>query len=333
MTWIEFLFSTIVTVLAANYLAKYGDVIALRTKLGGMFVGTLLISGATSLPELLTAINSIEQNVPDLTVGNIFGSAMFNMLMLAVLDMSFRNHRILRSVAASHALSASLAILMMGAAVFFILAEIDFRIGWVGIDSLLLIGLYVMGAWFIRASNLRETGTIEDDYSEAQLEGIPTLKVALGGFMAAAAVLVAVTPLLVRSATGIAEMTGLGVGFIGLALVAIVTSLPEVVTTVAAVRIRAYDMAVGNLFGSNIFNIFALAITDVFYFDGSFLVDIDNEALVMSGLIGLILTGLALIGNLAHMERRILFIEIDALLILLVYGFGLVFLYTRGLVV
>lgn len=332
MTWLEFAFSTVVTVLAANYLAKYGDVIALRTRLGGMFVGTLLISGATSLPELLTAINSIEQNVPDLTVGNIFGSAMFNMLMLAVLDIAFREKRILRSVAASHALTGGLAVLLTGMAVFFILAEIDFRIGWVGIDSITLMGIYFLGAWFIRSSSSSD-GTPEDELSEDDLKTLPSLRHAGIGFMLAAGVLVVVTPLLVRSAAGIAEITGLGAGFIGLALVAVVTSLPEVVTTIAAVRIGAYDMAVGNLFGSNIFNIFALALTDVFYTRGSFLVDIENEAMVMAGLLGLILTCMAMIGNLAQVERRLWFVELDALLIFVGYGLGLAFLYSRGLVV
>lgn len=332
ITWLEFAFSTIITVLAANYLAKYGDVIALRTRLGGMFVGTLLISGATSLPELLTAINSIEQNVPDLTVGNIFGSAMFNMLVLALLDIAFRNQRILRRVAASHALSGGLAVLLTGMAVFFILAEIDVRIGWLGIDSLLLIVMYIMGAWFIRSSNNLESSP-EAELTKEEAGALPGLTFAGVGFAIAAGVLVVVTPMLVHSAAGIAEITGLGAGFIGVALVAVVTSLPEVVTTFAAARIGAYDMAVGNLFGSNIFNIFALGLTDLFYTRGSFLVDIDNQAMVMAGLLGLILTCLGMIGNLAQMERRIFFVEIDALMILLVYGFGLAFLYSRGLVV
>jgi cation:H+ antiporter len=329
MIWLQFLFTAVVTVIAANYLAKYGDVIALRTKLGGLFVGTLLLSGATSLPELLTAINSIEQGIPDLTVGNIFGSAMFNMVMLAILDILHRQTRILRRVATSHALSAGLAVMLTGMAVFFILAKIDFRIGWIGIDSILLIGMYFLGTYFIRSGNRQSAP--EPDIPPEQLALIPSLRRAVLGFSAATLVLVMITPLLVSSSAGIAEVTGLGAGFVGLALVAVVTSLPEVVTTIAATRMGAYDLAVGNLFGSNIFNIFALGLTDVFYTQGSFLVDINNPMLVMSGLLGLILTALALVGNLARVERRIAFVELDAMLILIIYVVGLIFLYTRGL--
>ena len=84
-----------------------------------------------------------------------------------------------------------------------------------------------------------------------------------------------VTPLMVSSSAGIAEITGLGTTFIGTTLVAIVTSLPEMVTTIAAVRIGADDMAIGNLFGSNLFNMFALGLTDIFYLQGRFLGVID----------------------------------------------------------
>ena len=87
MIWFQFIFSACIIVLAAIKLAEYGDSIALRTNLGGMFIGTLLLAGATSLPELLTSINAITQAVPDLAAGNLFGSVMLNMFLLAILDI------------------------------------------------------------------------------------------------------------------------------------------------------------------------------------------------------------------------------------------------------
>jgi cation:H+ antiporter len=109
-----------------------------------------------------------------------------------------------------------------------------------------------------------------------------------------------------------------------------VTSLPELVTTIAAVRIGAYDLAVGNLFGSNVFNIFALGLTDVFYLPGRFLGLID-PTFALVALLGLLLTSLGLIGNLARVERRLGFIEIDALMIIIGYFAGMWFLYVRGI--
>jgi cation:H+ antiporter len=79
MIWAQFVVSAALIVVAAMQLAKYGDIIAIRTRMGGMFIGVLLLAGATSLPELLTTISSVNQGVPNLAAGNLFGSNMFNM--------------------------------------------------------------------------------------------------------------------------------------------------------------------------------------------------------------------------------------------------------------
>ncbi len=327
MIWIQFILSAAVVVVAAIKLAEYGDAISVRTRLGGMFIGTLLMAGATSLPELLTTINSLDQNVPNLAAGNVFGSNMFNMLLLAVLDAVFWQARILRRVATKHALTASLAVFISAMAIFFILADIDVRIGWVGLDSLLLMVTYIVGVRLIQGDSPRSASS---ESEAAVVPGVPTLPWALVGFAAASAALVLATPWLVRSSKGIAEITGLSTGFVGALLVAIVTSLPELTAVIAAARIGAYDLAVGNLFGSNLFNIFILGITDVFYLPGRFLAIVD-PAFAIAGLLGLLLTALGLINNLARAERRILFVEVDALLLMLGYVGGMWFLYARGI--
>jgi cation:H+ antiporter len=159
---------------------------------------------------------------------------------------------------------------------------------------------------------------------------LPPLWKGLLGFGLATAVLVIVAPFLVSSSADIAEITGMGTGFVGIVLVGMVTSLPEMVTTISAARIGAYDLAVGNLFGSNVFNMFALGLTDLFLTSGRFLGAIDRDFAV-AGMLGLILTSLGLLGNLARLERRLLFIELDALLLILVYFGGLWVLYTLGI--
>ena len=328
-TWLIFLISTIVTVAAATKLSEYGDAISARTGLGGMFIGTLLLAGATSLPELLTTINSINQGVPDLAAGNIFGSCMFNMFMLAVLDILTRQGRILRRVTLNHALSAGLAVLIGSLAILFILADVDLKIGWLGVDSLVLMGIYIGG---VKLLNNNPAVAVEPELTPEQAGRLPSLRYAAAGFAIATAVLLVVMPWLVRSSTDIAVALGVSTGFIGAALVAFVTSLPEVVTTIAAARLGAYDLAIGNLFGSNLFNIFALGITDLFYTQGRFLGDID-PAMTLAAIFGVTLTAMGLVGNVARIEKRFFFIEIDGLIITVTYIFGMWLLYQRGLVV
>ncbi len=88
-------------------------------------------------------------------------------------------------------------------------------------------------------------------------------------------------------------------------------------------------MAIGNLFGSNLFNMFALGLTDIFYLQGRFLGVID-PAFLLVGMLGLLMTGLGFIGNLARLERRVLFVELDALALMVMYFAGLWLLYSRG---
>lgn len=329
MIWVQFIVSALIIVITAVKLADYGDAIAYRTKLGGMFIGALLIAGATSLPELLTMINAIQQQHVDLTAGDLFGSCMFNMLLLGVLDMLFYKNRILRRVALKHALTASLAVMLMGMAVFFLLANLHLTIGWIGLDSLLMMGVYVVGVWLLRSNPA--TGVAEAPREVAEDDaGVPSLRKAIIGFALASLVLILVTPWMVRSGSDIAEITGLGTGFVGMILIAFVTSLPELVSMIAAARIGAYDMAVGNLFGSNVFNMFTLGLADVIYTQGSFLGAI-SPVFALAGLLAILMTTLALIGNLAQVERRIWIVELDALLLVLIYIGGMYLLYLRGI--
>jgi cation:H+ antiporter len=326
MVWLEFIVSAALIVLAATQLAKYGDVIAIRTGLGGMFIGVVLMAGATSLPEVLTTINAVWQGAPNLAAGNLLGSNMFNMLLLAILDLVHQNERILRKAAVKHALSGSSAVLLITMVVFFLLDEFTWQVGWVGVDSILLMLAYLAIVYFIQDE--------QSGYSSPNLEVIlpdnfPTLRRGLIGFGIAASSLLVLTPWMVNSSNQIAEITGLGTTFIGTTLVALVTSLPELVTTIAAAKLGADDMAIGNLFGSNLFNMFAFGLTDLFYTQGRFFSIIDPAFLLVS-VLGLLMTVMALVGNLARIKRRLLFIEVDALALVLVYLSGMWLLYTRG---
>lgn len=329
MPWIIFLVSSIIVVITAIKLAQYGDVIAVRTGLGGLFVGTILLAGATSLPELIASISAFQVGLPDLAAGNFLGSNMVNMGILALVDLVNFRVPLLRRVAITHTLTAALGALMMTMAVIFMLSDIEIVVGWVGYESFVLIALYFGGAWLVQQEGKR-AGSGLPPVTMAPAPGFPSLRRGVVGFGVAALVLVLVVPQLVSASAEIAEITGLGASFVGTALLSLVTSLPEMLAAFAAVRIGAVELAVGNLFGSSVFNMLALGIADFFYLEGSFLDAIDNQ-FAMVGLLGLLLTLMALVGNLARVERRILFIELDALAILVTYFLGMYLLFLRGI--
>ncbi len=328
MVWLKFIFTAAIVVIAATQLAKYGDIIAVRTKLGGVFVGTIFLAGATSLPELIASISSFQAGFPDLAAGNFFGSNMVNMLLLAIVDLSNYQVPLLRKVALSHTLTAALITILMLIAIISILGEIDVSIGWVGVDSLLIIAVYFGGVWLIQRESSMGSSKTAATKTEVSPQ-FPTLRHGLIGFALAAIVLLLVVPQLVTASTEIATITGLATGFVGTALLSVVTSLPELVAALAAMRMGAYDMAVGNLFGSSVFNMLALGLADFFYLDGSFLSAID-PVFALVGLLGLLLTNMALLGNLSRIERKILFFEVDALAIVIVYLLGMYLLFVRA---
>lgn len=329
MPWIIFLISSAIVVAAAIKLAEYGDVISVRTKLGGLLVGTIFLAGATSLPEFIASITSFSQGLPNLAAGNFFGSNMVNMLLLALVDIFSYQVPLLRRAAVTHTLTMALGAMLMVIAILFVDLEVAIpTIGWVGLDSLILIGLYFGGLWLIQQEGKLSAGPgrIEEVVPG---DDFPTLRRGVIGFTAAAAVLVLVVPQLVTATADIAEITGLGATFVGTALLSVVTSLPELLAAIAAVRLGAYDLAVGNLFGSNVFNMLGLGVADFFYTEGRFLGAIDQSFAVV-GLFGLLLMIMALIGNLARIERKIFYIEVDAIFMILVYLAGMYLLFLQG---
>lgn len=324
MIWLQFLLAAAVVVFTANKLAEYGDVIAVRTGLGGLVIGTVLMAAATSLPELTGSVTAFRSGLPDLAAGNFFGSSMINMPLLAVIDLFYRQTPLFRGAAISHSLTAALATLMTLVAVITIVGELDGAIGWVGITSLIMIGLYFTGIWLLQRENRGGGGT------EAPADDFPSLRRGLIGFSAAAAVLILVVPYLVEATVDIAGVIGLSAGFAGMVLLSFVTSMPELLAAVAAVRLGSLDLAVGNLLGSSVFNMFGLALADFFLTDGPFLNLID-PGFAFVGLLVILLINMALIANLARSERRVLLVEIDAAAILVVYVLGLFLIYQRGI--
>ncbi len=326
--WILFLISAGIIIFTANKLAEYGDIIAVRTNLGGLVIGTIFLAAATSLPEFITSISAFQYNAPDLAAGNLFGSNMVNVLLLAVIDMVNYQVPLMRRMAVTHTLTAVLASLLMLLSIISMLSEIPATIGWVGVDSLIIIMVYFGGMWLIQQENRIFSGSGSPQVVAIE-DSFPSLRHGILGFSISALVLVLVVPQLVKASSDIATITGLGESFIGTALLSVVTSLPELLAALAAVRIGAFDMAVGNLFGSSVFNMLALGAADFFYLDGRFLGAID-PSFALVGMLALLLTNMALMANLARIERRVLFIELDSLSIILIYAAGMYLLFLQN---
>jgi cation:H+ antiporter len=152
---------------------------------------------------------------------------------------------------------------------------------------------------------------------------------ALSVYAASALVIFIAAPFMAESAGEIADITGLGRTFVGSSLVAFCTSLPEVVSTITAVRMGAFDLAVGNIFGSNAFNMILLIPLDLIQ-EGNLLGRV-SRAHILTGLAVILATSVAVMGQLYQSERRTKFFEPDAFTVIgIVFGAMLV-LYWLGM--
>jgi cation:H+ antiporter len=154
-----------------------------------------------------------------------------------------------------------------------------------------------------------------------------SFKQAILGYVLAAIVVVAAGIALPFIGEQIALSMGWAESFVGTLFIAAVTSTPEAVVTISALRLGAIDMAVGNLLGSNLFNIAILALDDLFYFDGPLLHDIDKSHLA-SAFSAIMMSGLAIIGLMVRPRSRILrTVNWVSIFLLVIYLFNLLFLY------
>ena len=323
---------------AGSVLARSADQIAEATGLGRLLVGSLLLAAVTSLPELSVDIAAIRSGYVDLAAGDLFGSSLMNLLILALVDLSIRSGRkMLSREGAAHALSATLGIAVTSLAGLAIVtadklpaAIILGMSGW----SWAILLSYLFGARMIfinqRISTRLATESQSDDGNLSQERSArkPSFLLSAIIFGAAAVVLCFAGPKLAHVAGALAEETGLGGTFVGTTLVAVTTSLPELVASLTAIRMGAIDLAIGNAFGSNAFNIVLFVPLD-FLHEGSIFLSMSGAHAVTAFTV-VLATAIAVLGQLYHGERRLPFIEPDAFLMLFVVLGGLFLIYSLG---
>ena len=274
-------------------LAIYGDALASLTGLGRLFVGSILLALATSLPELSTNISAVRLDPPNpaLAVGNVLGANMVNMFTFSLVALFFGGKQFLRQVAPEQGYLIVLAAVMTGAAVLFGAVKMDVSFWQVGLSSVILIAIYVVGMRVVYAT--RPSAEADSDSGEARgmtlgrawtMFGLASLGVIAAGFF------------LAWSTDQVAEITGVASSTLGILAVSLVTTMPEASATIAAARMGAIDLGLAGLFGSCVFNVTILSFADIFYREDILVNQTEAAHLVAGGVaLGLIVLALALV--------------------------------------
>lgn len=283
MVYVLFILVAAVTVYAAMKLSTFADVISSKTSMGGLLVGTILLAGATSLPEVTTSISAVVIGSPDIAVGNVLGSNLFNLFILAMFDLYFRSKRLYEKVDRTHLYSAILGIVLTGLALTGLLYNQTPTLLGVGIETIAILIIYIAGlVWMNKkaaAHPIAEPTTTEEQTAGSDI----SVKKAVIGFAVAAVVIMAAGTALSILGDQIAVLTGLGASFIGSFLIAATTSLPEAVSVFVALRLRNVNLAFGSILGSNLFNMLILVMSDVVY-NGQSILNVAATSHIITGI-------------------------------------------------
>lgn len=321
---VVFLASAGVVMFCGVKLAVYGDALASLTGWGRLFVGSLLVALATSLPELSTNISAVRLDPPnpELAVGNVFGANMINMFTLSTVALAFGGKRFLQRVAPEQGYLIVVAVVMTGAAILFGGLKIGANVGEIGISSIILLGIFVIGMWWVYKN--RPAGGDEDEEDPGTtlgkawtMFGLVSLGVVISGFF------------LAWSTDEIAGITGIASSTLGILLVSLVTTMPEASATIAAARMGAMDLGVAGLYGSCAFNVTIMFYADPFFRDGVLGNNTEPAHFVAGGVaVGLMLAGLVLV--LARNRIKSMVARVALALMATTYIVGAVVVATVG---
>ena len=304
LPWLKFALCILVIGLAGPLLIKYGEIISRLTGLSRSWIGLVLLATATSLPELITGISAVTvADTPNIAVGDALGSCLFNLAMLVLLDELSREEPLYRRIDQGHILTAGFGVILIGAAGAFILlsqAAPSFRLLHISGYTPFIIVVYLIA---MRAAFVYERRTTPPPQIVKAAMGI-SLTTALLRYAGAASVVVAAGTWLPFIGQELATVMGWKTTFVGTLFIAAATSVPELIVTVSALRLKAVDMAIGNLLGSNLFDILILAVDDIAYTKGPLLSAV-SSANAITAFAAVIMSGIFIVAVLYKPETRL----------------------------
>ena len=335
--WIQLGVAAVVILGASLFLAKSADVIAIKTGLGRSFVGVVLLATATSLPELGTGISAVTVvGEPDLALGGAFGSNLFNLLIIGLMDIFWWRRFLLNHVGMSSVVIGTLGIIVISLGGIAVLmhdmsSALD---GWpVSPLSIVLVVGFAVAMYFIYLFEQSKGASDkapekDDDSGQYASERLPRHLVI---YVFSALVVVGAAVWLSFVSDDLAVEMGWDASFMGTQFLAAATSLPELATSFAALRIGAPELAITNLLGSNLFNMgFVLFLDDVAY-TGSPIWTAVSPVHALTGAIAVVMTAVVVLAVVTRPRKnRPGVVTIESGVLIGVYAIASFLVFTLG---
>jgi len=306
-------------------LAYLADTLADRYKLAKSLVGLLLLSLATSLPEVATTLSAAVSQARDLVLNNLFGGIALQTAILAMSDFWATRSITSYPRKANHALEATLLVLLLSIALIIVGLGETLVVFQVGIGSVLIAVTYAGAIWLLRRYD-DSSDWVPVDLPDPEplpfpapsgLADTSNASLIWQVVFACAAILVFGLFLIIFSQR-IAVQTGLGTSFVGVTLLAAATSLPELTTSITAVRIGAYTMAISNIFGSNLIMLVLVFPADILFRGGPILQGA-SRTVTLALAFGIAVTSIYLTGLIVRRKPKIGTFGLDSILVLLIF--------------
>ena len=312
-------------------LSYYADAIARRTGIGEAVLGVVLLGGITSLPEIAVAgAASLGGNAP-LAVNNVLGGFTMQVTILALADALLRQRALTAAIPdPAVLLQGVLGIILVSVAVVGV-ATGDVGFLGAGLWTWGILGIFVFSVMTVaRARDHARWEVVGEpprpkigrEEPEVERAG-PTL---YGMTALAGAGILVMGYLLSETGEALAEQTGLGANFFGAVFLAITTSLPEISTVIAAMRLRRHVMAASDIFGTNLFDIAVIFVADLVYPGGPVLSEVGTFSIV-AGLLGIVVTAVYLAGLIERRDPAVAGVGFDTIVVIATYLGGLGLLY------
>lgn len=334
MIWVEFIICAALIILAGSLLSKYGDVIAEKTGLGRAWIGAILIAGVTSLPELASGVSAVTWlKAPNLAAGAVLGSCLFNLMLIAVMDLTYQPGRVLAKAQDVHILSGGLGVLLLGMVAMGVLIGPVFNgLGILGVSllSIAIAVLYALGGKMIAGLEKERVGEVlAKEAKELNYADISKGR-AVFVFASSAVAVIVLGIWLASIGDRLADTTGLSRSFVGNLFLAASTSLPEIAASLAAVRLGAIDLAIGNVLGSNLFNVLLLSVYDLADGRANFWASLNN-ANGFAAVMTMMMTGVVIISLMYRASPRTPYrFSWDGIALIMMYMGSIATLYFLG---
>lgn len=308
MELVLFLFLAGLTIYLSFKLSYYADILNKTSNISGVFIGGILLAGLTSLPEFVTCLSSIFLNNPYLAIGDILGSNFFNISIMCLFDILFIKTMFYNYTKNKYYIIYLLLIINYFIMYLFMGGIFNLELFNIGIPSFIIIISYII---YLKKAQEKDS----------KKEIIKTKEHVLLKFLIVGILMIIVSIFLTLIVNIIADKNpNVASSFIGAILLGITTSMPEVITFIALIKMKSFDLALSDIIGSNLFNLLILAIGDIFLKNKEIYYFVDKESMFLL-VFGFILTILSFYQNNRKVVKNKLVYIIPSLMGILLYAY------------